>query len=64
MATRKGRISWNQKSVNNVEFKQILGKWIIPSIEIPDEGVADVVFHHGNAPAHTTKVNKHYMDHN
>ena len=46
--------------------QQKMKKGLIPSIDtlFPEESVADVVFYHGNAPAHIAKVTKHYLKHN
>ena len=51
------------KSMNAAEFLQILGKELISSIQkcFHDERVADIVFQHDNAPVHSTKVPKHYL---
>ena len=51
------------KCINAAEFLQICGKELISSIQkcVHDERVADGVFQHDNAPAHTTKVTKHSL---
>jgi transposase len=54
------------KSVNAAEYLKILRKGLIPSIKklFPGENVEDVVFQHDNAPAHTAKVTKQYLERN
>lgn len=53
-----------EKSVNAAEYLKILRKGLVPSIEklFPHGNSSNIVFQQDNAPAHTAKVTKQYLE--
>lgn len=53
-----------EKSVTAAEYLKILRKGLLPSIQslFPDENHENIVFQQDNAPAHTAKVTKRFLE--
>ena len=53
-----------EKSINALEYRRILQKGLLPTIEklFSKEEQSDVIFQKDNAPAHTAKTTKMWLE--